>query len=68
MQRYEVCARLRYKLTLASGILECLCFAGVVFGFASLVFVLKKDDYFSQLCTSGPSTNESLMVTGEQRR
>lgn len=67
MQRYEVCTRLRYKLTLATGILECLCFAGVVFGFASLMFVLKKDGYFSQLCTSGPSTNESLTGPGKQR-
>lgn len=68
MQRYEACTRLRYKLTLASGIVECLCFAGVVFGFASLVFVLKEDDYFSQLCTNGPGANESLTVPGEQRR
>ncbi|XP_048052824.1 solute carrier family 43 member 3a isoform X2 [Megalobrama amblycephala] len=40
----------RYKLTLATGLLECLCFAGVVFGWASLVFVLKTDGYFSDLC------------------
>ncbi|KAG1956377.1 solute carrier family 43 member 3a isoform X2 [Pimephales promelas] len=41
---------MRYKLTLATGLLECLCFAGVVFGWASLVFVLKTDGYFSDLC------------------
>lgn len=40
----------RYKLTLATGLLECLCFAGVVFGWASLVFVLKTDGYFNDLC------------------
>lgn len=40
----------KYKLTLATGLLECLCFAGVVFGWASLVFVLKTDGYFSDLC------------------
>ncbi|KAI3352774.1 hypothetical protein L3Q82_019351 [Scortum barcoo] len=50
MQGHEVGTRLRYRLTLASGMLECLCFAGVVFGFASLVFVLKEDGYFDQLC------------------
>ncbi|TRY84715.1 hypothetical protein DNTS_001221 [Danionella cerebrum] len=41
---------MRYKLTLATGLLECLCFAGVVFGWATLVFVLKADGYFSDLC------------------
>ncbi|XP_034382353.1 solute carrier family 43 member 3a [Cyclopterus lumpus] len=61
MQRYDLLGtRLRYRLTLASGILECLCFAGVVFGYASLVFVLKKDGYFSQLCVSIPVTNSTL--------
>lgn len=66
MQGYEVGTRLRYRLTLASGMLECLCFAGVVFGFASLVFVLKEDGYFSQLCVSVPGTNGTLTNTGEQ--
>ncbi|XP_056325956.1 solute carrier family 43 member 3a isoform X1 [Danio aesculapii] len=42
----------RYKLTLATGLLECLCFAGVVFGWAALVFVLKTDGYFSDLCSN----------------
>uniref|UniRef100_A0A665W2Y8 Solute carrier family 43 member 3-like n=1 Tax=Echeneis naucrates TaxID=173247 RepID=A0A665W2Y8_ECHNA len=46
--------RLLYWLTLASGMLECLCFAGVVFGYASLVFVLKEDRYFGQLCDTVP--------------
>lgn len=65
MQGHEVGIRLRYWLTLASGILECLCFAGVVFGYASLVFVLKEDGYFSQLCDSIPGTNGTL-IKGEQ--
>lgn len=65
MQGYEVGTRLRYRLTLASGMLECLCFAGVVFGFASLVFVLKEDGYFSQLCVSIPGTN--LTSAGEKQ-
>ncbi|XP_038570292.1 solute carrier family 43 member 3a [Micropterus salmoides] len=59
MQRYKVGTGLRYRLTLASGMLECLCFAGVVFGFASLVFVLKEDGYFSQLCVTVPGTNST---------
>lgn len=65
MQGYEVGTRLLYRLTLASGVLECLCFAGVVFGYASLVFVLKEDGYFSQLCDSVPGTNGTLTSTGE---
>uniref|UniRef100_A0A3Q2Y1C0 Solute carrier family 43 member 3a n=1 Tax=Hippocampus comes TaxID=109280 RepID=A0A3Q2Y1C0_HIPCM len=49
--------RLLYWLTLASGMLECLFFSGVVFGYASLVFVLKEDGYFSHLCFNGPDNN-----------
>uniref|UniRef100_A0A3Q3IBX4 Solute carrier family 43 member 3a n=1 Tax=Monopterus albus TaxID=43700 RepID=A0A3Q3IBX4_MONAL len=54
MFQNEAGTRPRYWLTLASGMLECLCFAGAVFGYASLVFVLKDDGYFSQLCVSIP--------------
>lgn len=59
MQGCEVGTRVRYWLTLASGMLECLCFAGVVFGYASLVFVLKEDGYFGELCINRPSSNSS---------
>lgn len=58
--------RLRYRLTLASGMLECLCFAGVVFGYASLVFVLKEDGYFSQLCINITGANDTLFRTGKK--
>ncbi|XP_026215492.1 solute carrier family 43 member 3-like [Anabas testudineus] len=51
--------KLLYSLTLVSGMLECLCFAGAVFGYASLVFVLKEDGYFSQGCISIPGTNNT---------
>ncbi|XP_066505750.1 solute carrier family 43 member 3b [Hoplias malabaricus] len=44
--------RVRYSLTLVSGLVECVGFAGVVFGWASLVFVLKSDGYFSHLCVN----------------
>ncbi|KAF5895777.1 solute carrier family 43 member 3, partial [Clarias magur] len=44
--------RVRYGLTLVSGLVECLCFAGILFGWASLVFVLKSDGYFSYLCVN----------------
>lgn len=56
-----------YTLTLASGMLECLCFAGVIFGYATLVFVLKEDGYFSHLCSSVPDGNSTLNSTGEFR-
>lgn len=57
-------ARLRYRLTLVSGLLECLCFAGVVFGWASLAFVLKVDGYFIDLCVNVTEPNSTLLNTG----
>lgn len=55
--------RLHYWLTLISGLLECLCFAGVMFGWASLVFVLKSDGYFSYLCIN--DTVNGSDITGK---
>nr|XP_015827368.2 solute carrier family 43 member 3a [Nothobranchius furzeri] len=63
MKGCEVNTRLLYRLTLVSGMLECLLFAGVVFGYASLVFVLKEDGYFSEMCAHDPNSNISLMET-----
>lgn len=65
MQRCQAGARPRHWLTLLSGVLECLCFAGVIFGFASLMFVLKVEGYFSQLCSSVPGGNSSQDGAGE---
>ncbi|KAM6971796.1 solute carrier family 43 member 3a [Aplochiton taeniatus] len=56
-------ARLKYKLTLATGFVECLCFAGVVFGYASLVFVLKADGYFGHLCVNVTNAANSTAAT-----
>uniref|UniRef100_A0A8C8SCT6 Solute carrier family 43 member 3 n=1 Tax=Pelusios castaneus TaxID=367368 RepID=A0A8C8SCT6_9SAUR len=36
--------------TFLSGLLECMCFAGIIFGWASLVYVLKDMGYFEELC------------------
>ncbi|XP_025734607.1 equilibrative nucleobase transporter 1 isoform X1 [Callorhinus ursinus] len=49
--------------TLLTGLLECLGFAGVLFGWASLVFVFKTEHYFEELCEpdAGPMGN----VTGQ---
>lgn len=49
--------------TLFTGLLECMGFAGVVFGWASLVFVLKQEKYFADLCTTDNSTSSNS--TGE---
>ncbi|KAG9332270.1 hypothetical protein JZ751_015431, partial [Albula glossodonta] len=53
-------ARVRHWLTLIAGLLECLCFAGVVFGWASLVFILKREGYFSDLCINVTAANSSV--------
>uniref|UniRef100_A0A4W4E6I7 Solute carrier family 43 member 3 n=1 Tax=Electrophorus electricus TaxID=8005 RepID=A0A4W4E6I7_ELEEL len=51
--------KVRYRLTLVTGLLECLFFAGVVFGWASLVFVLKTDGYFSDHCVNETKANDT---------
>ncbi|KAM9324862.1 equilibrative nucleobase transporter 1 [Gastrophryne carolinensis] len=57
--------RCKNILTLTTGLVECICFAGVTFGWASLVFVLKKEKYFQDLCPQAEnhtinSTNNCL--------
>ncbi|XP_063145157.1 equilibrative nucleobase transporter 1 isoform X2 [Candoia aspera] len=42
--------------TLISGLVECMCFAGVIFGWTSLVYVLKDLNYFGNLCESAANT------------
>ncbi|NXB39477.1 S43A3 protein, partial [Eulacestoma nigropectus] len=48
--------------TLLSGLLECGAFCGIIFGWASLVFVLKDLGYFEGLCqpsaTPGPNLTQ----------
>ncbi|NXX48841.1 S43A3 protein, partial [Tricholaema leucomelas] len=46
--------------TLLSGLLECGVFCGIIFGWASLVFVLKKLEYFTDLCQP-TITNDSTL-------
>uniref|UniRef100_K7FFV2 Solute carrier family 43 member 3 n=1 Tax=Pelodiscus sinensis TaxID=13735 RepID=K7FFV2_PELSI len=60
--------------TLLSGLLECMCFAGVIFGWASLVFVLKDMHYFEELCVpaangtgNGTQGPDSLLGCGWER-
>ncbi|XP_078286555.1 equilibrative nucleobase transporter 1-like [Rhinoraja longicauda] len=42
--------RVKPYLTLVTGIVECFGFAGLIYGWPSLVFVLKKEEYFADLC------------------
>ncbi|XP_077107291.1 equilibrative nucleobase transporter 1 isoform X1 [Ranitomeya variabilis] len=54
--------RCQYVLTLITGLIECICFAGVTFGWASLVFVLKAENYFHNLCLD--QGNQTTNATG----
>lgn len=59
----------RRCLTFATGLVECLCFAGAVFGWASLVFVLKTEGYFSSLCVNTTRVNETVLdCSGQDER
>ncbi|XP_022102110.1 solute carrier family 43 member 3-like [Acanthaster planci] len=52
-------------LTLGLGTFENLIFSGVVFGWASLVFIVKQEGYFSHLCsTTNSSSNSSTEFLG----
>ena len=53
----DVRGGVRRWLTLVTGMVECLCFSGAVFGWASLVVVLKSEGYFSSLCVNGTALN-----------
>ncbi|KAM9795285.1 solute carrier family 43 member 3b [Neosynchiropus ocellatus] len=46
-----------FFFTFITGLVECLCFAGVIFGWAALVFVLKSEGYFESLCVNVTSAN-----------
>uniref|UniRef100_UPI00398F33EF equilibrative nucleobase transporter 1-like n=1 Tax=Pristiophorus japonicus TaxID=55135 RepID=UPI00398F33EF len=58
-------------LTFATGLFECISFTGVIFGWASLIFVLKKEEYFSDLCvplhnSSDPGARNGTMDCDRQ--
>ncbi|KAG8541754.1 hypothetical protein GDO81_028295 [Engystomops pustulosus] len=56
--------RCQYVLTLFTGLIECICFAGVTFGWASLVFVLKKENYFDDLCEGTGNLTTNATTSG----
>lgn len=55
----------KYVCTLVTGVVECLFYSGLLFGWASLVFVLKEENYFC--ADSNVSVDASTTVTpGEE--
>ncbi|XP_049898135.1 equilibrative nucleobase transporter 1-like isoform X2 [Epinephelus moara] len=54
--------KVQHCLTFATGLVECLVFAGAVFGWASLVFVLKTEGYFSSLCVNTTGVNATNVL------
>lgn len=59
--------RVKRYLTLATGVIECFGFAGVIIGWPSLVFVLKTKEYFADLCLPVHNSSDSAAAnaTGE---
>lgn len=57
----ELCYRWRIACTLWS-CLEVVCFAGIIYGWGSLVFILKEEGFYSENCRdTSPSSNVSLI-------
>ncbi|XP_035690000.1 solute carrier family 43 member 3-like [Branchiostoma floridae] len=46
-------------ITFVTGVLECLLFGGLIFGWASLVIVLKSENFFSSNCPSAVNGQEN---------
>ncbi|XP_072295825.1 equilibrative nucleobase transporter 1-like [Eucyclogobius newberryi] len=59
MPSEKSCSGVRKWLTFTTGLLECLCFAGAVFGWASLVIVLKTEGYFTSFCVNTTAVRAS---------
>ncbi|KAJ6652627.1 hypothetical protein lerEdw1_011279, partial [Lerista edwardsae] len=59
---YRGAGKAKRLATFISGLVECMFFAGVIFGWASLVYVLKDLGYFQDLCIF-PAVNQTTNVT-----
>ncbi|XP_049441725.1 equilibrative nucleobase transporter 1-like [Epinephelus fuscoguttatus] len=70
MSRFVNSLTVRHGLTFVTGLFECLVFTGAVFGWASLVFVLKIEGYFSSLCinTTGVNSTHDLDCSGQDEQ
>ncbi|XP_062892804.1 equilibrative nucleobase transporter 1-like isoform X3 [Mobula hypostoma] len=51
--------KIQLSCTCVTGVIECLGFAGMLFGWPSLVIVLKKEEYFADLCPPQNTSNHS---------
>ncbi|XP_062915611.1 equilibrative nucleobase transporter 1-like [Mobula hypostoma] len=49
--------RVKRCITFATGLVECLCFTGMIAGWPSLVYVLKRDRYFAELCVTAHNSS-----------
>ncbi|XP_054648198.1 equilibrative nucleobase transporter 1-like isoform X2 [Dunckerocampus dactyliophorus] len=60
----------RRALSLVTGLVECLCFAGIQFGWVSLVFILKTQGFFSSrsVNTTGINGSQVLDCTGQDEQ
>ncbi|XP_072132690.1 equilibrative nucleobase transporter 1-like [Mobula birostris] len=57
--------KIQLSCTCVTGVIECLGFAGIFFGWPSLVIVLKKEEYFADLCTPQNTSNHSGLRNGD---
>lgn len=61
--------KVKYLLSLVTASVECLFFSGLIFGWPSISYVLKKEGYFSNYCSSDSSEtvefNNSQNITTE---
>ena len=57
---------LKIIFTLAVLFFECIFFTGTIFGWWSLVYVLKKDEIFSNLCDNNTLVDKNGTSTTEQ--
>ena len=55
-----------YWLTVVTGCLETLCFAGIVFGWPSLQFILQVEGYFTYLCNNSFLNEANMSLAGAQ--
>ncbi|XP_068596466.1 solute carrier family 43 member 3b [Brachionichthys hirsutus] len=62
MAVYRDGLKIKRCLTFLTGLVECLCFSGAMFGWASLVFVLKTEGYFSYLCVNTTDANATRVL------
>ncbi|XP_072132686.1 equilibrative nucleobase transporter 1-like [Mobula birostris] len=55
---------IQLSCTCVTGVIECLGFAGTIVGWPSLVIVLKKEEYFTDLCPPQNTSNLSGLRNG----